>query len=66
MGFKSARKKAGKSMLDVVKALDVSAASVYCWENGTYKPRASLLPKIAELYGCTIEELLSEDEQCKS
>lgn len=61
MGFKSARKKAGKSMLDVVKALDVTAASVYSWENGTYKPRASLLPKIAELYGCTIDELMRDE-----
>lgn len=61
MGFRQARINAGLSVRDVMSATGVSDAAVYMWETGQTRPRASLLPKIAQLYGCTIDELLRPD-----
>lgn len=61
IGFKSARVAAGKTVRDVMKEIGVSDAAVYQWETGVYRPRASLLPKIAALYGCSIDELLRDN-----
>lgn len=62
MGMKSARVKAGKTVAQVMKEMGVSDAAVYMWETGKTKPRASLLPRLASFYGCTIDELLAADD----
>ena len=41
--------------------LNVSQQSVAKWETGGSLPRAELLPKIAKLLGCTVDELLKDD-----
>ena len=46
---------------EVAKILGVSEGAVSKWENGLTKPRASKLPAIATLYGCTIDDLLDDD-----
>lgn len=61
MSFLSARKKAFLSQREVGEALGVSDAAVCLWETGQTFPRASLLPEIADLYECSIAELLSDD-----
>lgn len=63
MSFLSARKKAGYSQAYVAKKLGIAAASVCQWETGKTMPRASTLVRIAELYKCTIDELLSADDK---
>ena len=45
---------------EVAKALGIKSAAVSKWETGLSKPRASLLPAVAKLYGCTIDELLED------
>ncbi|MGN0556288.1 MAG: helix-turn-helix domain-containing protein [Acutalibacteraceae bacterium] len=40
--------------------MGVSQQAVGKWENGHAVPRSALLPKLAGLIGCTIDELLSE------
>lgn len=62
MGFREMRKKANKSVLDVQKALGVSDATVYYWENGTMKPTVDRLIALSKLYGCTVDDLLKDDE----
>ena len=62
MSFLSARKKAGYSQAFVAKKLGIAPASVCQWETGKTMPRASMLVRIADLYGCTIDELLSDDD----
>jgi transcriptional regulator with XRE-family HTH domain len=37
-------------------------STVAKWETDASKPRADLLPKIADLYNCTIDELLRDDK----
>lgn len=58
MGFKEARLAAGLTVQQVVKALKVSDASVYLWETGQMYPKTARLHEIADLYGCTVDELL--------
>lgn len=48
---------------EVANALGVKNAAVSKWEHGLAKPRASLLPKIAKLYGCSIDDLLADDTE---
>ena len=59
MGFKSAREKTGMTQQEAAKAIGTDQSTVCLWETGKTNPRASLLPKIAEVYGCTIDELLT-------
>lgn len=50
---------------EVAKILGVKESTVSKWERGATKPRADKLPRIAKLYGCTVDELL-EDENSES
>lgn len=48
-GFASLRKRLGLSAADMGKLLNVSLQTIYHWEKGTAKPRASQLQGIAEV-----------------
>lgn len=61
MSFLSARTNAGLSQAKVARELGITNAAVCLWETGKTRPRASLLVKLAALYGCTVDELLRED-----
>lgn len=61
MGFRAARQRANKKVSEVCSAIGVSDAAVYQWENGQLMPRADKLPKIAEFYGCTVDDLLAPE-----
>ena len=61
MGFRAARKKAGLSVVEVAEKTGVSRISIYGYEIGTAKPRADKLPTFAEVYRCTIEDLLAPE-----
>ncbi len=60
MSFLSARTRAGYSQRRVAKEIGISDAAVSMWETSKTRPRAALLPQLAKLYGCTVDELLSE------
>lgn len=62
MSFRKARQAAQLTQAQVADALGVSGAAVALWDKGDTLPRAALLPKIAELYGCTIDELLKKED----
>ena len=57
MKFKVMREKKGFTQQEVADQLEISNTTVCMWETGEAKPRAEMLPKIAKLYGCTIDEL---------
>ena len=59
MSFLSARTKVGLTQAKVAKEMQVSDAAVSMWETGKTRPRASLLIKLAGLYCCSVDELLS-------
>lgn len=57
----NARKRVGLTQAEVSKRLGITVAAVSLWESGKSKPRIELLPKIAKLYGMTVDELLSDN-----
>ena len=61
MGFYKARKAAGLTQMQAAKLLGVTDATISQWENGETRPKTNRLSKVAEIYGCTIDELLKED-----
>nr|DAR15138.1 MAG TPA: Repressor protein CI [Caudoviricetes sp.] len=61
MSFLSARKNTGLTQKEVADQIGVDQTAVSFWENGKTLPRASLLSKIASLYGVTVDELLSDN-----
>ena len=63
--FRDARKKAGITQVTGAKALNIAQATISMWETGKNFPKAETLPKIAALYGCTIEDLLDVDKEAK-
>lgn len=61
MGFLSQRKKAGLTQFEVAEKVGVNQTAVSFWENGKNFPRAAVLKKLADLYHCTVDDLLKED-----
>jgi transcriptional regulator with XRE-family HTH domain len=55
------RMRAGLTQQEVANRLDVNPSTITHWEKGRNFPAVSRLPKLAELYGCTVDELL----ECK-
>lgn len=57
MGFKEARNKACLTLSEAGERIGVTDAAICQWEKGKTMPKAALLPKIAKVYGCNIEDL---------
>lgn len=47
----------------LAEKLGVDRSTVTKWELGKSYPRASLLPKISEILGCTVDELFENCEE---
>ncbi|NLK71697.1 MAG: helix-turn-helix transcriptional regulator [Clostridiales bacterium] len=58
MKFKEARISKGLTQEELASALGISRTTVSMWEVGSALPRADRLPDIANLLGCTIDELI--------
>ena len=58
-----ARKKQGLTQDDFAKQLDVTAQAISKWENNLSCPDIMLLPKISEILGVSIEELLIGEDK---
>lgn len=61
MSFKSARERSGMTQRDLATALGVDQSTVSLWEIGKTRPRAKLLPELARILRCSIDELLASD-----
>ena len=57
------RKEKGMTQEELSQKMEVSAQAVSKWENDQTCPDISLLPKLAELLGVTVDELLSGEKQ---
>lgn len=62
MRIASRRKEFNLSQNDLAKMLGVDQTAVHNWETGKNMPRAKMLPRIAKILKCTVDELLSTDE----
>lgn len=58
MGFRDQRIKAEMGVEEVADKVGVTRQAVYGWEKGMYYPSVNILQKLAQLYQCSIEELL--------
>ena len=63
MGFQAARLSAELTQEDVGRAVGVKRSTVAMWETGKSMPRADLLPKLALLFRCTVDYLLSDSKE---
>jgi len=54
------RNKANLTQESVATSLDVDRSTVAKWEAGDAFPRANKLVKLAELYRCTLDDLLKD------
>lgn len=61
MSFRNARKAANLTQAQAAEKFGVTVATISLWELGTNRPNAKRLALIAEVYGCTIDDLLKED-----
>lgn len=60
MRIREERVKAGITQAELAEGVGVSDASVCQWETGKTVPRTVLLPKIASVLGCTVNDLIAE------
>lgn len=62
MGIKKHREAKGYTQHTLAEKLGVSPAAVAMWETGERIPRASTLAKMAELFGCSMDDLMRKEE----
>lgn len=62
MVVKSKRLKKNITQDELARMLGVTQQAVMKWENGSSQPRAARLPKLADILGCTVDELLRGGE----
>lgn len=53
----------GLSQKKLAAKLDVDRSTVAKWETGKSKPRADMLIKLAAILGCTVDELLCDENK---
>lgn len=63
--LKCLREKSRFTQIELAKELGVGQSTVAMWETGKSVPRAQQLPKLAELFGCTIDELFENNTDAK-
>ena len=55
--IKQFRTKVGLTQEELAKKLNVNQPTVAMWETSKTLPRTDKLPKLAEIFGCKIDEL---------
>ena len=61
-GLSTQRTRRKVSQEHVAKKLGVTQSAISQWESGETMPSADKLKAIAELYQCTVDDLLAEDQ----
>ena len=63
MSIKQIRENRGISQVQLSNILAVVRSTIAKWETGMSVPRAGTLKKLAAYFGCTIDELLTDDTE---
>ena len=61
MEIKKYRELAGISKAELARIMEVDQAAVAKWDKGEALPRAAKIPKLADLFGCTIDQLYGRE-----
>ncbi len=51
------------SQVELAKMLNVTQGAISQWENGDSNPAINKLPQIANVLGCTIDQLFQKEEK---
>lgn len=62
MDIKERRIELGLSQQKLATKLGVRQNTVSSWETGVRRPDITILPKLASVLGCTIDDLFRKDE----
>lgn len=54
------RRRAGITAADLAERMHYSRTTIYFWEQGRCWPSSQDLPRIAEILGCTIDDLFAD------
>lgn len=57
------RRRAGLTVPQLAEKMGCTCSAIYFWEAGRYWPKAECLPRIAELLGCSIDELFADPNE---
>ena len=60
------RKSKNMTQMKLASSLGVARTTVSMWETGKSKPRADMLVKLSEIFGCTVDELLRDGDERKT
>lgn len=63
MSIKQIRENKGISQVQLSNILAVDRSTIAKWETGMSVPRAGTLKKLAAYFGCTIDELLTDETE---
>ena len=66
MKIRELRQARGLSQARVAEDVGVSKPAVCKWETGVSVPRTELLPMLARVLGCSIDELFAQDPEAAS
>ena len=66
MEIKKYRELAGITPAELARIMGVDQAAVTRWERGLVWPRAAKIPKLADLFGCTIDQLYGREPPAES
>ena len=61
MNIKALREKKEITQQSLARILGINQSAVSNWETEKAMPRAALLPKLAKVLGCSIDDLLRDD-----
>ena len=59
--LKILREKANLTQQQLADKLKIDRSSIAKWETGYCFPRTSMLPQLAKILGCSVDELLKEE-----
>ena len=59
------RKEKNMTQMELADAMGVSYQAVSNWERGNSMPDISKLPELAQIFGCSVDELLGENKASK-
>lgn len=62
MNLTQLRKEANFTQGELAERLSIDRSAIAKWETGKAKPTASKLITLAEILGCTVDDLLKESE----
>lgn len=61
--LKYLREKAGMTQIELADKLGVDRSSVAKWECGDANPRSTMLPKLAQILNCSIDDFFAPNSE---